>query len=80
MGVSIWWSLTPKQHDITPGARSAFAALLEQKNLFGELGPSDIGAIAHVAAFCDDDEMRRALVTLIKAIEKHGAIIVGSGY
>ncbi len=80
MGVSIWWSLPPKQHDITPGARSEFNALLERGGVYGEQGVGDIGNIAHLAAFCGDNETRLALVAIIKAIEKHGTIIVGRDY
>lgn len=80
MGVSIYWAPLAKQHDITPGSRSAFAALLEREGLYGELTERNATKLITLAAYQNDDEFRRALVEIVVAIKKHGTVVVGRAY
>lgn len=79
MGVSISWHV-PKKHDVTPGARSKAAALLRDDGLVGELTSRDHATLIHLAAYEEDNEIRKMLVALAAALEKHGEIVVTLDY
>lgn len=86
MGVSIFWSKTiPTEHFITPGGRSAMHQVLLDQGLYGTLDASDIPALLQFARCGTEDmkphpEMRRFFHILVRAIRRHGRIILGFGY
>lgn len=87
MGVSIGYQpVEPRTYWITPGWRSKMHGLLLDNGLYGQLGKSDIPTLRRVGhdqrkgveppPFDYSDDIRAAFDKLVRAIRKHGQIVV----
>jgi hypothetical protein len=87
MGVSIGWQpIEPTTRWITPGWRSMMHQLLLDNNLYGQLDKSDIPTLLEVGRkqmrgvkdppFDHADDIQKAFQSLVRAIRKHGSIVV----
>ena len=80
MGVSISWTPLAQEYDVTPGARSDAATLLRDNGLVGDLDAASVPMMVRLAAEAGSNDLRKMLMTLVTAIEKHGTIIVRLNY